>query len=266
MNSRPNSSPPKAAEVIVGADASAAYKAAAQRFVGRAKHAITERGVFSVALSGGSTPKKLFEMLASPAWREEVEWSRVAFFWGDERFVPPDDPKSNYRMAHEALLSKIPADPPKIFRFMTETGSAKNVAIKYESTIRDFFSEKTGVPKFDLMLLGLGTNGHTASLFPHRPILHEHQKLVVSDYVEEVQAERLSMTVPIINNAREIQFLVLGTDKAQILHDILEGPPQPEEWPAQLIAADGGGELIYIVDSDAARLLRKTKNISELSA
>jgi 6-phosphogluconolactonase len=222
--------------------------------VAASQDAIQSRGFFSVALSGGSTPKTLFQLLASPEWKSRVDWSKAQIFWGDERMVPPDDPESNYRMTNEALLSHIDIPAQNIHRVMTESGTPDAVAADYERTIRQVFHQPSGVPQFDLVLLGLGANGHTASLFPHRPVLHEQQKLVAADHVEEVGMDRITMTLPLLNHARTVEFLISGAGKADVVRDVVAGPRQPEQLPAQLIQPDGG-VLLYLLDRAAAAKL-----------
>jgi 6-phosphogluconolactonase len=206
----------------------------------------------SVALSGGGTPRALFTLLAEPDWREAIDWSRVHVFWGDERFVRPDDAQSNFRMANETLLSKAPIPQENVHRFVTERGSAEEVAADYERTVREYFKGQGAT--FDLILLGLGTNAHTASLFPNCAGLRETNRLVVAEYIEEVKSERLTFTVPLINAARNVCFLVSGGEKAEVVRDVLEGTMNPEQKPAQLIRPIEG-KLTWLMDEAAARLL-----------
>jgi 6-phosphogluconolactonase len=214
--------------------------------------AIKSAGGVSVALSGGGTPRALFTLLAEPDWRDAIDWSRVHVFWGDERFVAPDDAQSNFRMANETLLSKVPIPQGNVHRFMTERGTAAEVAAEYERTIREYF--KGQEPSFDLILLGLGTNAHTASLFPNCAALKETKRLVISEYIEEAKSERLTFTAPLINTAQNVCFLVSGGDKAEVVRDVLEGTMNPEQKPAQLIRPTRG-KLSWLMDEAAARLL-----------
>ena len=213
------------------------------------------RGRFLVSLSGASTPKALYQLLATPEWRTTVNWSKTHLFWGDERFVPPDDPQSNYRMTSEALLSRIPIPSANVHAVPTQLGTPQEAAAAYERTIREVSIAAGGeIPRFDLILLGLGENGHTASLFPHSPVLHETARLVAADFVQEVNLYRITMTAPLINHARCAIFLVSGSGKAAVLKEVLTGPYQPEELPAQLIKLDQG-MLIWLVDKPASSLL-----------
>jgi len=219
--------------------------------------AVAARGWATLSLSGGSTPKALYELLATPEWKGRIPWKSVQIFWGDERFVPPDDKESNYRMVKEALLSKVEIPAGNVHRVMTETGPPEQVAEAYERTIREVFrTPRGGVPVFDLVLLGLGENGHTASLFPHTALLHENQRLFAAEFIAEVNMYRLSMTVPLLNAGRSKVFLVAGEGKAAVVHDVVEGPYRPEELPSQLIKPEPG-ELLWLLDRAAASKLTK---------
>ncbi len=229
------------------------FRAAAVEFSKCASEAVRSRGRFTVALSGGATPKGLYALLA----RKEipVPWENSYFFWGDERHVPPDDPESNYRMANEVMLSKIPVPSSNVFRIPTEEKDAQTAARKYEDTLIRFFDLKPGVfPRFDLVLLGLGPDGHTASLFPNSPALHEKQRLVVANPVKKFNTERLTLTLPVLNCARTVVFLVSGQEKAGILQQVLHG--QAGTFPSQMIQPDDG-ELLWFVDETAASELPK---------
>ena len=231
---------------------------AAMEFVRLATDPGRGEGVFTVALSGGSTPKILYSLLAGDeTMREAVPWERVHFFWGDERHVPPDHPESNYRMTFETLLSKIPLPVANIHRIKSETLDAHQAATEYEQEIRKFFQlPEGGFPRFDLVFLGLGPDGHTASLFPGTKALNEERRLVVSNWVGKFDTQRITMTVPLINEASEVIFLVAGDDKAAPLKSVLEGDYEPMQLPAQLIRPERG-RLMWIVDSAASRLLKK---------
>ncbi|HWR14966.1 MAG TPA: 6-phosphogluconolactonase [Terriglobales bacterium] len=243
-------------EIHISSDKQAAYKDTAQLFVDLAKAAVAERGVFTVALSGGSTPKPLFEMLASPEWANQIAWSKIEFFWGDERYVPPTDAASNFHMADVAMLSRVPVDRNKVHRLLTEK-PAQEAATLYEQEIRRVIPVgNAGLPEFDLNFLGLGSNGHTASLFPHQAALRENDRLVVADYVEEVHMMRITMTVPLINASRTIMIFVLGHDKAGVVREVVQGERDPERLPAQLIQPTSG-KLIWMLDAAAASDLRK---------
>jgi 6-phosphogluconolactonase len=222
-------------------------------FIVQATQAIADRGRFRVALAGGSTPRRAYELLAAPRSRTKVRWEAVDVFWGDERYVPPDDSASNYRMIWEALLQHVPLSAANIHRVPTEREPPEAAAAAYEDEIRKGFGDAAGIPRFDLILLGLGTNGHTASLFPNSSLLHKTASLVAADFVHEVDMWRITMTPPLLNQGRTVAFLVTGQEKAAVLRDILRGPHRPEALPAQLIRPVPG-ELLWIVDEAAASL------------
>ena len=227
------------------------FAAAAEEVVKLANESVAARGQFTIALSGGSTPKSLFNLLATNA-KSTLPWDRTFFFFGDERHVPPTDPDSNYRMANEAMLSKVPVPTGNVFRFQAENPDAVATAVEYEQTLRKFFQSGTGdIPKFDLILLGMGPDGHTASLFPGTAGLQEKSKLVIANWVEKLKTHRLSFTLPLINAARNVAFLVSGADKAPALKAVLEGNAPGEQYPAKLVAPRDG-KLIWFVDRAAA--------------
>jgi 6-phosphogluconolactonase len=233
------------------------FGAAAEEVVRIAKESVTAEGRFTIALSGGSTPKSLYNLLATNA-KTEMPWDRTYFFWGDERHVPPDDPESNYRMAKEAMLSKVPVAAANVFRFEAENPDASAAALAYEKTLQKFFSLEGGqVPKFDLILLGIGPDGHTASLFPGTAALQEKSRLVVSNWVAKFNTDRLTFTLPVLNAAHNVMFLVSGTDKAPALQAILEGDAPGEQYPAKLVKPTDG-KLIWMVDRAAASGLKLT--------
>jgi len=233
------------------------FRRGAEEFVRAAKDAIEDRGVFNVALSGGSTPKGLFSLLVTDEdLRAQVQWKKINFFWGDERHVPPDDPESNYRMANEALLSKLSIDAKRVFRMKGEFEEAEDAAEEYERILTGHFRlEEAQLPRFDLVLLGMGPDGHTASLFPGTKALHEQKHLVVSNWVGKFDTDRITMTARVLNNAANVVFLVGGDDKAPALKSVLEGPFEPEQLPAQLIRPVDG-RLLWLADQQAARLLK----------
>ena len=227
------------------------FEAAAEEVVRAATEAVAQRGRFTIALSGGSTPKNLFNLLATNA-RNVLPWDRMFFFWGDERHVPPTDPESNYRMAEETMLSKIPVAAGNVFRIPTENPDAAAAAEAYEQTLRKFFQLGPGeVPTFDLILLGMGPDGHTASLFPGTAGLQEKSRLVIANWVDKLKASRLTLTLPVLNAARCVVFLVSGTDKAPALHAVLEGDAPAEQYPSKLVKPSNG-KLIWLVDRAAA--------------
>jgi len=235
-------------------------EAAAERLVTRAAAAIATSGRFIVALAGGSTPRGLYELLATPRHAPRIDWPRVHVFWGDERCVPPDDPASNYRMTREALLDHVPVLPSNVYRIHGE-GLPTAAADAYEDDLRRVFSTPSGRPRetasacFDLVLLGMGDNGHTASLFPGLTAVHESQRWVVAEYISEVSMWRVTLTPPVINAAADVLFLVSGAGKAAMLHRVLEGPRQPDAFPAQAIVPRGGAT--WLVDVAAAADLRE---------
>ncbi len=231
------------------------FAAAAEEVVRAANEAVAQRGRFSIALAGGSTPKSLYNLLATNA-RTSLPWDRMFFFWGDERHVPPTDPDSNYRMADESMLSKIPVAPGNVFRIKTENPDAAGIAEDYEQTLRKFFALDSGqFPRFDLILLGMGPDGHTASLFPGTAALQEKSLLVVANWVEKMKASRISLTLPVLNAAAEVAFLVSGTDKAPALQGVLESDAPGEQYPAKLVRPSNG-KLIWLIDRAAASQLK----------
>ncbi len=235
------------------------FAAAAEEVVRAANEAMTQRGRFTIALSGGSTPKNLYNLLATNA-RNALPWERMFFFFGDERHVPPTDPDSNYRMANEAMLSKIPVAAANVFRLRTENPDAEAVALDYEQTLRKFFTLDAGqFPRFDLILLGMGPDGHTASLFPGTAALQEKSRLVVANWVEKLKTSRLSFTLPVLNSAACVTFLVSGMDKAPALHAVLEGDAAGEQYPAKLVRPTNG-KLIWLIDRAAASELKSANS------
>ena len=230
------------------------FAAAAEEVVRAANEAVAQRGRFTLALAGGSTPKSLYNLLATNA-RTALPWERMFFFWGDERHVPPTDPDSNYRMADETMLSKIPVAAANVFRMKTENPDAAAVAEDYEQTLRKFFQLEPGqVPAFDLILLGMGPDGHTASLFPGTAALQEKSRLVLANWVEKMKTYRITLTLPVLDAAGCVIFLVSGTDKAAALHAVLEEDVPGEQYPAKLVRPRQG-KLIWLVDRAAASTL-----------
>ncbi len=227
------------------------FQAAAAEFIALASTAIRDHEKFSVALSGGSTPKSLYSVLA----RSALPWDKIFFFWSDERHVPPDHPESNYRMAKEALLSKVPVPPENIFRVRAEEKNANVVAKDYEEALRSFFGLRPGeFPRFDLILLGLGPDGHTASLFPNTAALNETKLLVVANWVEKFKANRITFTYPVLNNAACVIFLVSGADKADMVRTVLEDGRA--DLPSQRVHPVNG-RLLWLLDKGAASKLSK---------
>ncbi len=234
----------------------ALYRAAAAEFVKSAADAVATKGRFTVALSGGSTPRGLYSLLATdPPLREQTPWEKTYFFWGDERHVPPDHPESNFRMANEALLSRVPAPASHVFRIKGEYEDAARAADEYAEVLGDFFKLKdVEFPRLDLALLGMGPEGHTASLFPGTKALLEKDRLVVANWVGKLYTTRLTLTAPVLNNAARVLFLIQGEDKASALKAVIEGPYEPDQLPAQLIRPHNG-ELRWVVEQGAGRML-----------
>lgn len=248
-------------EIRVVTDAAALFQAAAEEFVKAAAEAVNAKRSFSVALSGGSTPKGLFGLLANDAGlRSRAPWDKIQFFWGDERHVPPDHIDSNFRMANEAMLSKVPVKQEQIWRIKGEYDDARTAADEYDRTLRDSFHLADGqLPRFDLVLLGMGPDGHTASLFPGTKALQEKTRLVTSNWVGKFYTDRVTLTAPALNNAAMVMFMAAGDDKVLPLKAVLEGPFEPEQLPAQLIQPTNG-KLLWLVDQTAARMLTTTGN------
>jgi 6-phosphogluconolactonase len=225
------------------------FQAAAEEFVARAQAAVREHGKFTVALSGGSTPRGMFSLLASGGI-PGIPWDKICFFWGDERHVPPDHADSNYRMANESMLSKVPVRPVNVFRIPAEGSDANSVANTYEQTIQKFFGLRPGqFPRFDLILLGLGPDGHTASLFPGTEALQETKRIFVANWVAKMNDFRFTLTYPAINRAANVNFLVSGPDKASTLKQVLEN--KSAGLPSQAIQP-ANGKLVWFVDRAAA--------------
>lgn len=235
-------------EIVIVPDAEALARSGVQRFVGLAQQAAESRGRFTAALSGGSTPEGLYRLLAEEPYRNQVPWQQVHLFWGDERCVPPDDPGSNYRMAEQTLLRHVPVPPENVHRVQGEL-APEQAARAYGRDLEDFFCGPH--TRFDLMLLGLGSDGHTASLFPGSVALQEETRLVaaVEAQYEDRPASRITLTLPAINTSRHVLFLVSGSSKAEILHQVLSTPGGP--LPAQRVHPRAG-ELTWLVDEAAA--------------
>lgn len=228
------------------------FHAAAAEFAALAADAARARGKFTVALSGGSTPKSLYTLLTN---LPSLPWDKTCFFWGDERHVPPDDPDSNYRTAYEAMLSKVPVPAENIFRIPAEENDAGAAASAYQETLRRFFHLRAGeFPRFDLILLGIGPDGHTASLFPRTSALQEKKRLVVANWVEKFKTDRITLTFPVLNSSACIIFLVSGKDKAQIVHEVFENPAA--DLPCQSVRP-ANGRLLWLLDAGAAGALSR---------
>ncbi|MCI0369885.1 MAG: 6-phosphogluconolactonase [candidate division NC10 bacterium] len=243
-----------AAGITVVADPAALAREAAERFAEAAGEALARAGRLTVALAGGTTPKLLYALLATEPHHRHLPWRETHVFWGDERCVPPDHPESNYRMAHEALLRHLPIPSEQIHRMRGEDPDPERAAAEYAERLRTAFPGPRALPRFDLVLLGMGADGHTASLFPHTQAVREQQRWVMCNRVPKLQADRLTLTAPVINWGSTILFLVAGDDKAAALQEVLEGPADPERLPAQLIRPTAG-RLVWLVDRAAASRL-----------
>jgi 6-phosphogluconolactonase len=225
--------------------------AAAQLIISVATASIRARGRFVISLSGGETPKKLYDLLSQPPFCEQIQWDKTFIFWGDERCVPLNDERNNAYQARLILLDKVAIPESNIYTIPVNL-PAIEAASKYASEINDFFGNNSF--QFDLILLGLGINGHTASLFPGTEVLDERVAGVRALFVEDEGMYRITLTAPLINQAHTILFMVTGKEKANILKEILTGASQPDKYPAQLIKPTSGG-LFWYVDSPAASLL-----------
>ena len=236
-------------ELRIFADSDGQCREAVQRILRAGQKAAAEEGRFALLLSGGQTPRRLYALLGSPEYRDRLEWTRTHLFWGDERAVPLSDPKSNYRMVAETLLSRIQIAEENIHRIRTEL-PPEEAAVSYERELHEFFA---GPPGFHLALLGMGADGHTASLFPGSPALHERKRLVVATAQGNIR--RISLTLAALNAAREVLFLVSGAAKAPALAAALEGPLN-SELPAALVQP-ASGQLVWLVDRAAAKGLEQ---------
>jgi 6-phosphogluconolactonase len=243
---------PVKVEVLPSAELAA--EAAAERFLAAAAHALRSRGTFIVALSGGHTPRRLYKLLATPRLAMQVDWSRVQVCWGDERCVAPDSAESNYRTAQEALLSRVPLPDANVHRIRGEADPDQE-ARRYDEMMQGLLGGSGS--RLDLVLLGLGMDGHTASLFPGATSVHDSAQWVASAFSERDAQWRVTLTPRLINAAAEVVFLVTGAEKAGMVARVLEGPPAPHDIPAQLIAPIGG-EAAWILDRGAASALRTT--------
>lgn len=228
--------------------------AAAQFFIDSANQTIAKKGRFIVSLAGGSTPKRMYELLASSAFKNTLDWSNIFILWGDERCVPATSPQSNYRMVKEALLNLVSIPENQIFP-INGTLPPSEAASQYETTLKQLFD---GPPYTDLCLLGLGNDGHTASLFPKTSILEVNDKWASEVYVEKMETWRISLTAPFIKASQQIAFLVAGNKKAAILPQVLHGPYLPEQFPSQLIIK-GQSNIHWFLDEAAAKELPSTQ-------
>lgn len=239
-------------QVRVLDDAEGVARSAAERFVELARDAISARERFSIALAGGSTPKRTYELLAGDEHKERVDWSKVHIFFGDERCVPPDHAESNYRMANEVLISRVPVPSRNVHRINGQGDAIANASL-YEDELRTYFDDASW-PRFDLVLLGMGDDGHTASLFPGTNALGEARAWVAANWVEKLNTYRITLTAPAINHAANIIFLVSGAGKSERLSEVLRGARDPQKLPSQLIQPENGS-LVWLADKAAASQL-----------
>jgi 6-phosphogluconolactonase len=230
-------------------------EAAAKLFAARAAGAVSARGRFIAALSGGKTPVGIYTLLAKAPFASQIPWARVHLFWGDERCVPPDHADSNYRLVRELLLDYVPIPPPNIHRMPGEMDPVE-AAARYEGQLREFIAPHgDGFPVFDCILLGLGEDGHTASLFPGTRAIRESARWVLGHYVDAQKGWRITITPPVINAARTVVFIAAGSGKAAVVKEILEGPFRSDTLPAQIVRP-AGGDLVWMLDREAAALLK----------
>ncbi|HEY8447337.1 MAG TPA: 6-phosphogluconolactonase [Thermomicrobiales bacterium] len=241
-------------QVIVVRDPAALAQRAADLLVSVANQAQAERGQAFVALSGGSTPRQMGELLAREPYRQQPMWRQLHVFWGDERWVPLASDESNAGVMKRVLLDHVPIPAEQVHPFETEGLSPEESAARYEALVRDLVPADDGLPRFDLIFLGMGDDGHTASLFPGTRAIWERERLVVAHYVPKLNATRLTMTPPLLGAGRQVVFLVTGAGKAERLREVLEGPERPDELPAQIVRPKGG-KLLWLVDRAAAERL-----------
>ena len=240
-------------EIIVVDDIEGLAVRAAEEIAHVAGDAICTHGEFTFCLTGGETPAPIYELLAT-RFHHSIDWSEVQFFWGDERCVPPDDSASNFGLAHRTMLSKLDLRPEQVHRMRGED-PPDQAAAAYERDLQNFFKITAGeLPSFNLVMLGLGDNAHIASLFPHTPSIHVKDRLAIAVEVDAPQRHRISLTAPVINQAAYVLFVVSGASKAEAVKHVLDDPPDPDSFPAQLVMPDRG-HVLWLVDKDAARLL-----------
>jgi 6-phosphogluconolactonase len=252
-------------EVQILTDATAIARRAAEQIVESAVTAVKESRVFTIALAGGSTPKTLYSLLATDTtFKSQMPWEKTQFFFGDERHVPPDDPDSNFRMANESMLSKVSLRPEQVVRIKGEYDDTEKAAMEYEQALRSWFRLSDGqLPGFDIVLLGMGDEGHTLSLFPGTKALHDNGRLVMSNWIGKLFTQRVTITAPVANNSALAIFMVTKADKALALKGVLEGPYEPEQLPAQLIQPKNG-KVLWLVDTTAAGKLSTETGVRRL--
>jgi 6-phosphogluconolactonase len=243
-------------EIRILPDGPAIARRAAQEFVQAAAAALREKSSFDVVLAGGSTPKALYGLLVTDATlRSQVPWDKIHLFFGDERHVGPGHPESNFRMATEAMLSKVTLNKMQVTRIKGEYPNAEEAALEYEQALKSYFTLQAGEnPRFDLLLAGMGNEGHTLSLFPGTQALHADGRIAVRNWVGKLYADRITLTAPAASNSARVLFMVTGADKAPALKAVLEGPYEPEQLPAQLLQPRNG-KLLWLVDAAAGSML-----------
>lgn len=228
---------------------------AAELFVQVAQQAIAASGRFTVALTGGTSPEALYNLLATAPYEDKIDWTKVFIFFGDERWVPLTDDKSNGKMANRTLIDKLPVQKSRVFYMWGEGQSPEEFAAGYEQSVRQVLGSELS---FDLIMLGMGAEGHTASLFPHEPVLTEKTKLVMAYYLQSQSMYRITFTEPLINKAKHILVMLFGQEKAAALHEVLEGEHNPDLYPAQLLAPRSG-DITWLVDKEAAKNLNSDR-------
>ncbi len=228
------------------------FKEAAAVFICSANEAIMQKGYFAVALTGGSSPEGLYRLLSEDQYKNQIDWTKVLIFWGDERWVPLDHDLSNARMSYEQLLDRVPVRPVNVFPMYRDGITAEDFAAVYNVLLKEMLGSDG---RMDLILLGMGQDGHTASLFPGTVALDETENWVTAYYLEQQQMYRITLTAPFLNRARKLLVIAFGETKAEALKEVLEGPYNSRIYPAQLLAPSQG-ELLFLVDKKAAKYLK----------
>ena len=235
-------------------DTAALSQAAAELFVQTAREAVDRNGRFTVALTGGSSPVEMYRLLAQAPYRDQVPWQQTYIFWGDERWVPLTDERSNAKMAQDTFLNQVPVPRDQVYP-MWGAGEPEEFALHYEQVLQKHFHQQA--PAFDLILLGMGDDGHTASLFPGTEVLNETSRWVWAYYLAPQSMYRITLTAPLINQARKILFLTFGPNKAAALHEVREGARNPNKYPSQLIQPQSGEVLWFVDEAAASRLTHR---------
>ncbi|HEX5555004.1 MAG TPA: 6-phosphogluconolactonase [Chitinophagaceae bacterium] len=235
----------------ISQDVDSLSQALAEWITGDIKKALATQDTYTLVLSGGSTPKELYTLLAADPYRDGIDWGKIHVFWGDERYVPFGDERNNGKMAYDALLKKVPIPPGQI-HYMDTGVPPEQSASQYEKILHRYFDSRQET--FDLVLLGMGDDGHTLSLFPGTPVIHEQKAWVKAPYVEKQHMHRITLTAPVVNKASTVVFLVAGGKKADTLKQVTQGPPRPDLYPSQVIRP-ANGNLHWFIDEAAASLL-----------